>query len=256
MWRPVRLLRHCALWCLAILALAAAAQPAVAHPLGLPAFARVSATPDGTAQVVWNAAPDDVAALARSLGVDVAAGQVLTQEQDAAFSDSPQLRQELSRSIQMSQDGQPCDATVEVDSIVAGGVRLRFVCPQPARKVSLRITLLTGLDTRYRTLAAAATAEGTQRYMFTDTAPEHVVSLDPDTSAPVDPAASAPAPEGSAQQAFGGSLPFESRFVATIDRSVGLGGLLLGLLNRLRGRGRPWPRARPRQSHRRRLPGR
>ena len=214
-------------------ALVAAAPPAGAHPLGLPAFARVSATPDGAAQVVWNAAPDDVAALARSLGVAVAPGQVLTKEQDAAFSASPRLHKELSRGIQMTQGGQPCAAALDVTSIVATGATLRFACPQPARTVSLRITLLTGLDARYRTLAAATTADGTQRFMFTATAPEHMVALDPAARMPVDPAGPAPAPAGSeapSQQPFGGSRPFESRFVAVIDRSVGFGGLLLGLL--------------------------
>jgi nickel/cobalt exporter len=204
-------------------------RPADAHPLGLPAFARVSLAADGAAVVVWNAAPDDVAALARSLGIDVPPGQVLTEEQDAAFSASEQLREELSRGIAMTQGGKPCTAASEVTSIVASGVTMRFTCPQAARTVSLRITLLTGLDARYRTLASAATTDGTQRVMFTDTAPEHVLELDP-AAAPAPAAPAAPAPKESAQQPFGGSLPFESRFVATIDRSVGLGGLLLGLL--------------------------
>jgi ABC-type nickel/cobalt efflux system permease component RcnA len=206
------------------------AQPAAAHPLGLPAFARLTATAQGDAVLVWNAAPDDIAALARSMGVEVAAGQVLTREQDAAFSSSAVLLDGLQQGLRMSQDGEPCAGEPAVSSIVERGVTMRFDCPQPARTVSLRITLLTELDVRYRTLASAAAPEGDQRFMFTATAPEHEFVLDPTASseAPIAP----PPPQDSAgqRQPFGGSLPFESRFVAVIDGSVAFGGLLLGLL--------------------------
>lgn len=45
-----------------MLSTALAPAPAAAHPLGLPLFARISATGD-TVTVLWNAAPADVAAL-------------------------------------------------------------------------------------------------------------------------------------------------------------------------------------------------
>jgi hypothetical protein len=55
---------------------------------GLPAFAQVSAS-GRTVTVAWNAAPDDVAALARSLGLTDA--PALTREQDAALAASDAL---------------------------------------------------------------------------------------------------------------------------------------------------------------------
>ena len=79
-------------WVVVLGVLLLASAPAAAHPLGLPAFAQVVASADDEVTVRWNAAPDDVAALARAAGVDVPAGQVLTREQDAAFAGSDALR--------------------------------------------------------------------------------------------------------------------------------------------------------------------
>jgi nickel/cobalt transporter (NicO) family protein len=212
--------------------LATVGAPAAAHPLGLPAFARVIATDDGSVTVVWNAAPDDVAALAGSLGADVPVGGVLTREQDAAISGSAVLRQALLDGIVLEQDGRPCPATVTVASLVEQGAHLRFACPSPVAVVALRITLLTELDERYRTLAVVGTTEGAERVMFTSAVPEHRVTLDPDSAELIDLGTPSNPIEADPQasQPFGGSLPFETQFVALIDRSVGLGGLLLGLL--------------------------
>jgi ABC-type nickel/cobalt efflux system permease component RcnA len=98
-------------------------------------------------------------------------------------------------------------------------------------EVVLRITLLTDIDERYRTLAIVGTPQGAERFMFTSTAPEHRVHLDPAGAEEIDLATRGPVDSGpDVRQPFGGSLPFESQFVALIDRPVGVGGLLLGLL--------------------------
>lgn len=60
-----------------LLVLLVPAAPAAAHPLGLPSFARISATGD-TVTILWNAAPDDVAALSTALGLSD--GPELTRE--------------------------------------------------------------------------------------------------------------------------------------------------------------------------------
>jgi nickel/cobalt transporter (NicO) family protein len=208
--------------------LGGSAGQAAAHPLGLPAFARITAGEDGTVTVVWNAAADDVAALAGGLGVDVGEGGLLTREQDAALSDSPALTAALRDGVTLSQDGVACPAEVEVTSLVEQGATLRFTCPQPVREVVVRVTLLHDLDERYRTLGVAGTPAGTERVMFTAAEPAHRLDLDPASAALVGQE-SAPQPAAGAQP-FGGSLPFESSFVALIDHRAGVRGLLLGVL--------------------------
>jgi nickel/cobalt transporter (NicO) family protein len=201
-----------------------------AHPLGLPAFARITMDDSGVATVVWNAAPDDVGVLARSLGVPVPEGEGLTRAQDATFSASEQLRSALLDGIRMSQQGSACPAGVEVSSIVEQGATLRFACPDPGQPVDVQLSLLTDIDDRYRTLAVAGTVDGPQRFMFTSAAPTHRMTLDPATAAEIASGAAPSDDAGGAQQPFGGSLPFESQFVALIDRSAGVPALLLGLL--------------------------
>jgi ABC-type nickel/cobalt efflux system permease component RcnA len=213
-----------------LLLLVPLAGPVTAHPLGLPAFARISAAADGGATVVWNAAADDVAVLARTVGIDVPEGGLLTREQDAALAGSPDLAAALRDGITLEQDGRACPAEVVVRSLVEEGATLHFACPRPVRDVVVRIALLHEVDERYRTLGIAGTPEGTERVMFTAAAPAHELVLDPASAALIaggPPASEADVP---AAQPFGGSLPFESRFVALIDASAGGTALLVGLL--------------------------
>lgn len=203
--------------------------PASAHPLGLPAFAQMTLTGPDTVSITWNAAPDDVAALARSLGVDVAPGGVLTRQQDAAFSRSLALTEVLRDKVTVAQDGELCRSEVVVTSIVARGASWEFTCGTPVGEVDVTIALLTDIDERYRTLTSATTPEGVHRFMFTSAASTQSIALQPGEARA--PAAFQDAePGGSGRQAFGGSLPFESQFVALIDRGAGLGGLALGVL--------------------------
>lgn len=207
-------------------ALAGGATPAAAHPLGLPAFAQVSAG-DDTVTVRWNAAPDDVAALARSIGV--ADAQALTREQDAALATSPGLAQRVLRDVGVSQQGQSCDGFFSPPaSVVTAGLAVSFRCPDPASTVSVRIALLHDIDPRYRTLASWTAPDGIQRAMFTDADAEHELHLDPDAL----PAAAqtGPARSSGISGAFGGALPLERRFVAAIDTTPGVLAGLVALL--------------------------
>ncbi len=207
-------------WLLAGLLVALSAGPALAHPLGLPAFAQVSAQ-DRSVTVAWNAAPDDVAALARSLGLTDA--PALTREQDARLAGSAALRERVQRDLTVSQDGRPCAGTFTPPaSVVTQGVRVAFTCPERVGRVRVRIALLHEVDSRYRTLAAGS---GGDRVMLTEAAPEQELDLDP--------TAAAPAPvlrSRDVQGSFGGALPLERRFVAAIDSTPGVAAGLVALL--------------------------
>ena len=201
-----------------------------AHPLGLPAFAQIALHDDGVVTIAWNAAPDDVAALARSIGVEVAQGQVLSREQDAQLSTSETLRTALLDGVAVTQDGRACRGEVFTRSLVTDGARWRFDCPSAAGSVEVTISLLTDVDQRYRTLATVATTEGPERAMFTAAAPTHTFELALDGSSAPAPAVDVASTGESNGSAFGGSLFFESQFVALIDRPAALGGLALGVL--------------------------
>lgn len=205
---------------LAVLLVALSAAPALAHPLGLPAFAQVSAR-DRSVTVAWNVAPDDVAALARALGLINAPS--LTREQDAALAASDELTRRVLRDVTVTQDGQRCGGFFTPPaSVVTEGLQVVFTCPQRVGRVRVRIALLHDVDTRYRTLVAAS---GGDRVMLTAASPEQELALDPDASAPVPVIRTR-----DVQGAFGGALPLERRFVAAIDSTPGLTAGLLALL--------------------------
>ena len=204
------------------------ASPASAHPLGLPAFAQVVASGPDEVTVRWNAAPDDVAALARSVGVAVPASRVLTREEDTALASSSTLRARVERDMVVRQSGRACAAMlVPPRSVVEEGLTVRFTCPRDVDRVTVRIALLHEVDARYRTLAAAAGPDGVTRAMHTATEPEHDVVLDQAE------AGSLTAGAGSVEDvrgAFGGALPLERRFVTALDASPGPAAYLLALL--------------------------
>ena len=199
--------------------------PAAAHPLGLPAFAQVSAT-DNRVTVQWNAPPDDVAALARSLGLTTASA--LTREQDAELAASRELRLLLERDVAVTQAGEECEAAYEAPrSVVEQGLRLVFDCPERVDEVRLRLELLHDIDERYRTLAGAVGPGGSTRAMFSVAEPAHDLRLDPSAEAP---AATTRRSVGDVGSSFGGALPLERRFVAAVDSRPGVLGGLLALL--------------------------
>jgi len=204
------------------------AAPALAHPLGLPAFAQVVASGPQQVTISWNAAPDDVAALARSVGIDVPGNRVLTRDEDARLSASAALQERVERDLVVRQDGRPCPVTVERTSVVQQGIVATYRCPEPVDRVSIRIALLHDVDARYRTFASAAGADGVRRDMYTVTSPQYDVRLDPAKAGDLVPSA-AQAPTD-VRGAFGGSLPLERRFVTALDSSPGALGFLLALL--------------------------
>lgn len=203
------------------------APPASAHPLGLPAFAQVVASADDEVTVRWNAAPDDVAALARAAGVAVASGQVLTRDQDKAFAGSDRLRAQVRAGLQVRQDGIDCPGELTAaTSVVEQGITVTFECSGAVRRIRVRIALLHDVDGRYRTLTAIAGPGGVDRRMFTSSAPEHDVDVDPTKT--LTPGATQTSED--VRGAFGGSLPLERRFVTALDASPGVLGFALALL--------------------------
>jgi ABC-type nickel/cobalt efflux system permease component RcnA len=210
------------------------ASPAGAHPLGLPAFVRLAATDTHTVTVLWNAAPDDVAVLGRSLGIDVPADGALTREQDALLSRSVELRAAIERGIVIRQAGERCPTrAVEIDSIVTSGATLHVRCPERVEVVDLEVPLLSDLDDRYLTLVVAGGPEGLDRWMLSGTQPEHGFLLDP-ASADAVLAAAPPAVDADGRRGgsvvFGGSLPFEQHLIRLVEDTSTLLALLLGLL--------------------------
>lgn len=202
---------------------------AAAHPLGLPAFARVVAVATNEVALTWTAAPDDVAALARELGL-AAEGDGLTREQDAELAGSDALARYVDEQVEVRQDGTACPARlVEGDSVVTAGVTVVATCPEPVERLRVRVALLHDLDDRYRTLAAAAGPQGVQRAMFTLDEPVHDLVVSPDAAGLL-PAAPVPdSARDDVRGAFGGALPLERQFVTALDSSVGLGGALLAV---------------------------
>lgn len=181
--------------------------------------------------IVWNAAADDVAALARSLGMAPASQDLLTAEQDAELSGSSRLHEALIEGIEVHQDDTTCPATVAVESLATRGATLRFRCPAPIDRVTVGIRLLTDLDERYRTLALVGTTSGEERWMFTAAEPERTFALDPDRAdAVLGTEASAVSDEGAEGLTFGGSLPLEGRFVTLIDTVPTVATISVGLL--------------------------
>jgi ABC-type nickel/cobalt efflux system permease component RcnA len=207
-----------------ILALGLPAAPAAAHPLGLPAFAQVTAS-DTSVTVLWNASPDDVAALARALGLTTA--RELTREEDAELAGSDQLRRRVLEDVAVTQGDATCvPEHPALRSVVEDGLRLVFRCPERIDRVRVRLELLHDIDSRYRTLAVATGPDGKTRVMFSDAEPAHDLRLDPGGAAPVAQTRQRTEVRGF----FGGALPFERRFVAAVDSPPGLLGGLLALL--------------------------
>lgn len=204
----------------------AAAGPARAHTDGVPAYAQVTATAGRQAAVVWTAGHAEVTALARDLGVDVPPGHLLSPEQDAVLSASDALADAVAERVRMQVRGRACRSSVEVTSLVASGIRVRFTCPMPVSEARLRITLLSEVDARYRTLAVAGTAQGLRRVLFTRAAPEHRLALDSAAARLV----GAPSPTQSFRARAPGrgvATPLAGDLLRLVDRPVGLASALL-----------------------------
>lgn len=234
------------------LAVLPTAAPALAHPLGLPATARVVRTADTEVVVRWAAQPDDVAALAVAAGLrasedgTVPADASLTEAEDAGLAASAELRALVQEQVAVTVDGvTACDQTFRPQPTVAvHGLEIAFTCPAPADEVAVTVGLLHDLDPRYRTLGAATTPDGEQQVMFTDAQPTHelaLVEVGTGTDAAAGSVATAdgtrpPAGQwGSSAAVSEGFSGFgvgwlDDRFLAAIDRPAGVAASVLGVL--------------------------
>ncbi|HWG95184.1 MAG TPA: hypothetical protein VNU66_13280 [Mycobacteriales bacterium] len=197
------------------------APAASAHPLGLPAFATAVAEDARTVVVTWTASPDDIAVLARSLGLP-AGEDGLTEAQDARLTASPRLQVLLESAVRVRQDGRPCPTEARATaSVVREGVVVAARCPRPVDEVALTIALLHDVDARYRTLTTAAGPAGAVRHLHTAASPERNLRLDPGAAGLL-PAARPQTSAGTGVRgAFGGALPLERRLVTALDTSTG-----------------------------------
>jgi ABC-type nickel/cobalt efflux system permease component RcnA len=220
------------------------AAAAGAHPLGLPAVAQITATEQHEVRIRWNAASDDVAALARSLGIAVPDGALLTREQDAELAASTRLRDSVLAHMSVRQDGAVCPAVLDpTPSVVTYGFTVRAQCAGPVADVDVSITLLHELDERYRTLGGATGPSGATNAMFTAAQPEHRLTLKPLASLqePTGPGTEVVSdrPSSSAQRkvrpqtpgrGLGRAMWLEKPFVAAIDRRTGPLATFVGVL--------------------------
>lgn len=213
---------------------------AAAHPLGLPAVAQITATEQHEVRIRWNAAADDVAALARSLGVPVPDGALLTREQDADLAASGRLRDHVLNRVAVRQGGAVCPPALDpTPSVVTNGLTVRSQCAGPVSEVEVSITLLHDLDERYRTLGGATGPGGATNAMFTAAQPAHrltlkpLAALEPPSAGPTEAVSARPAPApqpASGGRGLGRAMWLERPFVAAIDRRTGPVSAAVGVL--------------------------
>ena len=149
------------------LALTGAASPAAAHPSDEPQVLRLSS--DGNSvHVRWMAPPDDLAEIARALGLTLGPrtfvfddGELVAEESDESdvemLEKSTEVKTYLLGHIEVSQDGGTCPGTVtRVGHLDHDGARLRFDCPAQVTDVAVTVTTMTDIDPGYRTAARSS----------------------------------------------------------------------------------------------------
>lgn len=156
-----------------LLLLALLAGPAaMAHPFGLPPVAQIVAS-GSRVSIHWSAVPDDVVALAASLGLIEAGSKTMSDEQERTLSASEALRSYLLRHIKVVQENAACRGRVApVARFASEGARVEFECPRPVETVTLRITMLQDLHSAYRTVGIARGDVTPPRTLFTARFPE------------------------------------------------------------------------------------
>lgn len=148
----------------ALTALAVLAPAAQAHPSGPPPIAELAV--DGReVTVVWTAEPDDVTALAATVGAlpqrqvfevapDGTVEQVSGDDLAASLGESTALPEYVGERIVVSQEGVTCPADLtEVLDPVADGLVVTAVCPEPVEEIDLAVTMLQDASPAYRTIA-------------------------------------------------------------------------------------------------------
>ena len=205
------------------------AGPAEAHPFGPPPTAEASLDA-GAVTIVWRAQRDDVLSLAARVGalaervemVFAPDGTLLRtrgRSQEETLATSNGLRRYLQSNVRGFQDGEACRTTVEDQTDLTVGARLRVDCPRPIDDLDLQITLLHDLHPNYRTLLTAPGATP-ERAAFTPGAPRHRLSFvggPAEATAVGDPASIT-------------GLPVDGRLLGVLDGPVGLAALGIALL--------------------------
>lgn len=160
------------------------AAPALAHPFGPPPTAKITAR-GPSVTIEWSATPDDAVAIGELLDImppgsveayrQEGAAQVAPSGRDEArLSASPLLADYLTANIVVTQDGQPCEATVPtIPDFVHAGATVVARCPEDVEEVTLRITMLHDIHEAYRTVGVGRRTDPRQS-VFTTAAPEAV----------------------------------------------------------------------------------
>jgi hypothetical protein len=137
---------------------------ASAHPFGDPQTADITSTATGL-QVQWKASPDDVTALAITLGVldqmrtfVFDDGALVPEESDDAdgvkLAEAPEFEAYLLKHLAASVDGVDCTGDLQpVTDVAAEGAIVDFDCGGPVTSADVRITMLTDIHEAYRTMA-------------------------------------------------------------------------------------------------------
>lgn len=142
-----------------LLALAGAAH---AHPFGTPPVARVTAE-GTTVGVIWSAASDDLAVLG-----ETARAQAVSEAQY------------LGSHIKVSQEGVACRLDqADTQRLADHGARLRYGCLQPVGTITLSITALSDVDSKYRTISVTPTGGGG---LHTADAPTRTLAVGPSSA--------------------------------------------------------------------------
>ncbi|WGX97120.1 hypothetical protein [Nocardioides sp. L-11A] len=141
-----------------------------AHPFGDPQTADITTTAQGV-QVRWQAAPDDVTALAMHLGVLAEMrtyvfqdGALVPAESDdsdgVVLAGAPAFATYLLEHVAVTVGGRACTGALEpLADVIAEGATLSFDCGGPVRAADVELDLLVDLHESYRTLATGPTGQ-------------------------------------------------------------------------------------------------
>jgi hypothetical protein len=153
-----------------VVALAAPATPAAAHPFGPPSTARISVDGSGVA-ITWLAAEDDWVALGQSVGAfeDPTSGAVATElTGEQKLQRSTRVHDYLLERITVRQGGSPCPGRLAtLDRLLSRGARLSFDCPVDVVDLDVTVGALTDLNEAYRTMLISETPATPERTLFT-----------------------------------------------------------------------------------------
>ncbi|MEU3348346.1 hypothetical protein ABZ723_25790 [Streptomyces sp. NPDC006700] len=157
-----------------LIAFAAPAPSAAAHPFGPPSTAEVGVQ-DSRLLLAWNTDKLDWVTLGQSLGVfdGRAAGSSPRLSFEQRLRQAPAVRAYLLQHIAVTQAGRPCRGTVvgDMKDFLAQGAQLSFACPAPVAEADVTISALTDLHPAYRTMLTSRGPAEPQQTLFTSARP-------------------------------------------------------------------------------------